>query len=200
MNIFVGGVNGSGKTTILDLVRVLRPDWVVTKSSQAFMDWLGFPNDYVRLQQLDRDERDTKLAEFMRTIITRGRQTTLQLLDSHYLNLKRGRTEQVTGPWLKDFDALVLISTPASSIIDRLRGTDRFQDRALFPEDFQADQQSTLLQEYVHETEKEFSRLASMLKLPHIKIENSEKAHAADQLVQFIESLTPAPDQDAQDD
>lgn len=189
MNIFVGGVNGSGKSTILELVSASRSDWIVTKSSQAFMEWLGFPGDHPRLQQLNPDERNAKLAEFMHLVTERGRETSCQLLDSHYLNLKRGKTEHVTGPWLKKFDALVLISTPASTIVDRVRDSERFRHRALYREGTPANQQLSLLQEYIKATEKAFFSLAQQFHLPHIKIENFDKNQAANDLTTFVEGL-----------
>lgn len=189
MNIFVGGVNGSGKTTVLESIGALRPDWLVTKSSQAFMEWLGFPGDYARLQQLNPDERDAKLTEFMHIVTERGEKTPCQLLDSHYLNLKHGKTECVTGPWLKNFDALVLISTSASTIVDRLQGDERLHHRALFTEGTPANQQLSLLQEYIKATEKAFFSLAQQFHLPHIKIENFDKNQAANDLTTFVEGL-----------
>lgn len=189
MNIFIGGVNGSGKTTLLQGVNVLRPNWICVKSSHAFMEWLGFPGDYTRLRQLDSKERDLLLVQFMEYIVTVKCSGPL-LLDSHYLNMKYGVIESVTGEWISKFEALVLVTAPVETVLGRLNNDTIFRDRALFPENILDVERSKILSQYIAQTEVEFHRLAEKFRLPCKIIENIDKNSAVQELVSFIEGLS----------
>lgn len=186
MNIFLGGVNGAGKTTILHAVQQLRPTWSYVKTSKAFMEYLGFPGDYDKLRALDPVVRRQSLADLMEEIIKTGQKTECQIVDSHYLNLTYGKIETRTGPWLAGFDALVLITAPVDTIIERLKQDGHLRDRALFSVDTPQEEERGILETYIEETEKEFYRLADQFGLPASQIENIDKETSARQLIDFI--------------
>ena len=60
MKIFVGGVNGSGKTTIVNQFLVGNSQYQ-SENSKSFSSWLGFGGDYEKLRALTSEDRDKKL-------------------------------------------------------------------------------------------------------------------------------------------
>ncbi len=111
------------------------------------------------------------------------------LLDSHYLNMKYGSIESVTGSWLSRFDALALITAPVEVIWERLNADTVSRDRALFSEHTNYVQNIDILSDYLKKTEEEFYNLTKRFDLPHIRIENLDKIPAAEQLINFVKTV-----------
>lgn len=189
MNIFLGGVNGSGKTTILQGIHELRPEWNIVKGSQRLMEQLGIPGDYDTLRATDPLVLKRAIEIMMKTLLKEGSIFPHQIVDSHFLNLNYGVVYQVADTWIAGFDALVLLSVPAEKIFERMK-KDTHRDRALFSKTTAPEEEHAILEAYIQETEKEFLHLAQTYTLPHRKIENTEKDQAIAELIQFIESLS----------
>lgn len=189
MHIFMGGINGSGKSTLLQKVLEQKPDWRVTKNSSAFMEYLGIPGDYEKLRSLDEANRNAMMFDFIDSILTKHANAPHHILDSHYLNLKRGLVDRVTGPWLNKFHAFVLVTAPVEHIFDRIERDHPNRDRALFPEDMKPETSFEMLRAYAERTRQEFIERAKEHNLPHIEIRNDNLDEATQQLVEFVEKL-----------
>ena len=64
MKVFLGGINGVGKTTVIGKVKELKSDLVIVDGAKQFMAWLGFGTDYEKLRALDNQLANQKIAEF----------------------------------------------------------------------------------------------------------------------------------------
>lgn len=169
MKFFLGGVNGSGKTTLLLKIKEAQPGFEIIKGSQFFMNFLGINMNYEALRQLPHQYALNKLGEMMEVLIKKYDNI---IVDSHYLNLVRGKTKSVTGDWIKNFDALLLLKISPKIGLERISSEPR--DRALFPENISTEEMDAVYSKYIVEYENEFQRLANKWQLP-AKILDGEK-------------------------
>lgn len=186
MRIYVGGVNGVGKSTLLASVLAKRPDWKTVHMTGALMDWLGFGRDYARLRALPSEVRDRELA----ACIERMMQAPVDVpcfYDSHYLNMKEGKVDQIVGPWLSMFDGSLLISCPTSLLFERLQQDVKVRERGLFPQEMDSAASQELLERYAQKTREIFVELAKTQNLPAQEIVNTNIEEATEQIISFVE-------------
>ncbi len=184
MRAYVGGVNGSGKSTILAEVTRQKPEFTIIHSVTAFTEWLGFPGDYEKLRAIPPEEGIQKLSQFMDVLLAKP--IDILLFDSHYLNLVRGVIKPVMGPWIKKFDVLILISADIDSILKRIESDSR--DRALFPPEATKETCEAIYKNYCKQYKDVFHQLALQYNLPSKEIENSEGeiSQVAQELIDIV--------------
>ena len=178
---FVGGVNGVGKTTLLDAIAKTQPGFRVVKGSNVLMDYLGIPGDYEALRTLPQEEKIDQFGRCLEGIFSHQNENTL--VDAHYLNLIRDEVYMATGEWLCHFNALVLVTAPTRQILGRIR-RDRNRDRALFRVDRSLQERS--LTDYKWKTLQEFQRQQEECAVPGLIISHQENGTAA-AVQQFLE-------------
>lgn len=184
MKIFIGGVNGSGKSTLLENFIHKNPTYRHIRTSMEFAKWLEFDNDYEKLRALPDQERDEKLEEFMNQLLDSSDNL---LIDSHYLNLVRGKVTETTRDWISKCDAMVLVTTDTQTIWNRIKNDTR--DRALFPEDYPEEEKLIMLEDYIDKYEKTFANLAHKYNLPNKKILNYNLDSATTDLEEFLSTI-----------
>ena len=189
--IFLGGVNGSGKSEFLTRLQSARGNWGVVQGSDALMKWLHIPpGDYESLRKVPREQTIKEYGALVCHEIKRNlaREHPLTLVfDSHYLNLVEGRIySSVGGNWLSAFAALVLLWAEPQTILERLTKTPN-RDRRLFPKGLSRQRTLECLEDYTARTRLEFYRLANDFSLPHIIIrnENGQLDFAVEQFIAF---------------
>ncbi len=185
MKVYVGGINGSGKTTILkEVAKQLGFEYIST--SKLMMEMLGHPGDYEYLRSIPGDEQ-MEIREKMFNDLALDEDRNL-IVDSHYLNLIRGKTNIITRDAIKKFDILVLISAPIDQIWKRVCADETTRDRALFPESFSGEESFEVLTQYQEDTRQEFIRLAKLHQKKNIEIINvdGKLEKAVKELVDFI--------------
>jgi adenylate kinase family enzyme len=170
MKIYVGGVNAVGKSTLLKKV-CEGADYEYIHATTGLLQHLGFGNDYERLRALTQEERDVKYGEYIQSLLKDEKHHDF-LLDAHYLGLVRGKIDQVTRSWLRDFDTFVLISSPIDDIWERIIKDSKVRDRALFPSEMSESDRKKMLAVYQKQTVEEFRRLSDLYKKPNFEIVN----------------------------
>lgn len=156
---FMAGVNGVGKTLLAHAISAHEAlDIQILKGSELFMSYLGIkPRHYEELRALPHDEAMKALSQMMRGILDTYVEQAF-IFDSHFRNLVRGKTKDVVGPWIQEFDILVLVTAPPEVVFKRIMADER--DRALFSEGLTPEQQYEMYQEYTHDYENRFAEIA----------------------------------------
>ena len=188
MRIYVGGVNGVGKSTVLASVLAKHPDWKTVHMTGIFMDWLGFGQDYTRLRALPSEVRDRELAACIQEMMRVSADAPC-FYDSHYLNMKEGKIDQIVGPWLSTFDGSLLISCPTPRLFERLQQDTKVRERGLFPKEMDGAASRELLETYAQKTRDVFVESARTHHLPAQEIVNTSIEEAAEQVISFVERL-----------
>lgn len=168
LKYFVCGVNAAGKTAVLQELIVRRPDVFHIRGSKAFMRYLGLGEDYEALRKYPHEDALRKLKQMVEGIVSVYSHDTI-LFDAHVLNMVRGEVKEVTGDWLRLFDAFVLVEAPPEVILVRLAWGER--DRALFPDE-DLDKQIELLTKYTVAYKDRFCELAAQYGKPMICLDN----------------------------
>jgi adenylate kinase len=182
MHCYVVGVNGSGKTTLLKAVAA-RTNIKVIHGTSELMEYLGISGNYTALRGMDQD-----------IVLEKWGQTALQLLrqhgekpfllDTHLLNLTNGKTIRRDGDWIKQYDALVLITAKPTTILARIQH-DANKNRVLFPANLSQQQKLSMLTEYQATTELVFREVCTKYQLCHIIIHNDDSPDKA--AIKFID-------------
>jgi adenylate kinase len=130
-NIFLGGINGTGKTTLIselgknDKFRVLY-------GSDLLMEKLGISKgDYDSLRMLSRERIQKALNKMLKDLLSPPSDKQYLVFTGHYIDFHEGRLERNVGEWISQFDTLVhLVAEP--KIIAKRIGTDN-KDRKNLP-------------------------------------------------------------------
>jgi adenylate kinase len=187
MKVFVGGINGVGKTSVVKAAAE-ELGYQYVHGTSLLMKYLGFDSDYEKLRALKQGERDIALGECMEELLASKDNV---IADSHYMGLVRGKVDQVTDAWISGFDAFVLISAPFEDVWSRIETDSKHRDRALFPPGNSTEENKLMLYNYMTRTQEEFLSLAMKYGKPHVEISNrkDEQKRALGDLVRFVREL-----------
>ncbi|HSX14939.1 MAG TPA: ATP-binding protein [Candidatus Saccharimonadales bacterium] len=191
MNIFVGGVNGVGKSTILRKVANLDSRFEVIHYASALMQQLGLaPGDYDSLHTIPQAKRLAVTQQMMENLAERRTQK-VRLIDGHYLILVKGVISPIAGDWVKLLDALILIKAAPQVILDRIQKDEGWRDRELFTPEMSDQDCQALLADYGRQTEAEFDQLTQQFPIDHFILEHSDDdvERAAHQIINFANQL-----------
>jgi|SRR3989344_6263244 len=184
MKYFVGGINGVGKSHFLKKLKELKPEYETVDGSRAFMDWLGFNNDYEKLRNLTPTIREARFTDFVSHTINNAQAETL-VFACHYLVLVRGDIVQVARDWLTRFDGAILMKAKPEAIYDRISKDDR--DRALFKENTTREEALKILHDFSLKENVSFLEMVQSLGLPSMLIDNTgaNEMRVVDQFLEF---------------
>ena len=180
MHYYVVGVNGAGKTSVLQAISA-RTGINSIHGTAALMEYMGIPGDYQALRAMDQDKVLEQWAIVAKQIVADYGDKPL-LLDTHIMNLTNGNIMRRDGEWIASYDALVLVKADPSTVLARVQKADK--DRALFPPDISDSQKLNMLDAYQQQTESLFYSLSKHYNLPTLTIQNDgDLAAAADAFI-----------------
>jgi len=184
MHYYVAGVNGTGKTTLLRGVHEASGIEVVPGTT-ALMEYLGIPGDYDALRSMDQG---LVLERWQETAEQLAKRPQSFMLDTHIMNLTHGQVIRRDGPWIADYDALMLVTADPAVILERVT-QDASRDRALFPENISYTEKMTMLSDYQEQTKQLFGVLAAQFGLPSVVIVNDDLDQAITDCITFIDAV-----------
>ena len=188
MRYFIGGISGVGKSTFVRSVVARQPNrFQAVHVAGAFMDFLGFDKDYEKLRSLPDDIRDERLFACINELIEKNPGESL--FDFHYLNIVRGKMTRLTGPWLSDFDALILITADSREIVRRIMADPAMRDRALFKRDLSPDEMTERMNAYARAEKHEFTRVARKYRKPHLIINKDGDDRPVAEFLEFDKKI-----------
>lgn len=193
--IFVGGINGSGKSTILDFVEKKRRDIQVIPGSTVFMKWLGIRNrDYEKLQSLPDVLALRELKKMMEFLVLKkgfARGIKVVLIDAHFVNIREGKAQKWVADWLGLMHGLILVKASAREILYRIE-RDTVRERGIFPKSSTRGQKIKLIAFFTKESEHVFKQYAKRHKVPKIIVRNERgrTAVATKAVLSFLKRIT----------
>ncbi len=124
--IFLGGVNGAGKTSLVGALGP-RDGLRVLHGTTLLMDHLGIPRNYEALWALPTDRVEAAFTEVFRDLQA-AEDSRCAIVTGHYVRVLGGRIEPSFGSWYGFSTELVLVTSRASDLlrrvlVDEARGT-----------------------------------------------------------------------------
>lgn len=186
--IFIGGVNGVGKTSILQ--KIPNGSSIIKLHGTAeLMKWLKISiGDYHKLQNLQREITEKALEEIFYTLAINHKSETI-VITAHYVKIFDGKIEPSYGHWYKYCDALVLIIGNSKEIVGRIINDEDNQQRArnIFGT---IQKKEELIKKAQYLSAKTMLRAARTFDVPfyYIKNTNGKLGKAVEQLALIINS------------
>lgn len=179
MQYFVGGINGVGKSYLLEQLSLRYPEFEIYKGSARLMEYLGLaPGDYAALRGLPDEVKEAAVNEIMESVLQeRGSVDRPLIVDAHYIYYKRGELRDATGPWVRHFSGLLLVDAPAEKILQRanIDSSTGKKVRDLLPEGLSPEQELIWLQRYREVTLQKVQEIAGMYQVPAFAVDNSSE-------------------------
>lgn len=173
---FLGGVNGVGKTTILNSLLEANPNFELFKGSAKLMARLNLqPGDYTGLRALPDELKEMEVSAMMEEVLAEGKpEDSPLIIDAHYINYKRGEMRDATGPWMRHLSCLFVIEAPAEIILQRanedLESGKRSRD--FLPDNLTPEEQLFWVNNYLRVTQEKVLEVSNLYSVPWIAVEN----------------------------
>ena len=186
---FFGGVNASGKSTLIGKIKQARPEFKVIHTRVAIMERLGIAQDDIETFRLLPEEYKYRENESMFSDLTKDLVGKSVIYDSHYLNMIEGKiTPLISGSWLTNISSLILVEADPKTLLKRIMKDRPVKNRRLFPDGTTPKQAVNILGNYSQQNREECERIASMFNLPVLVLRND--SHELDKVVQkFLEFI-----------
>ena len=191
MNIYVGGVNGVGKSTILRRATQIDKRLEVIHFASGIMQQLGLaPGSYDQLRDAPQPAKDVATSELVESLVSR-RTHQIRLVDSHYMYLIEGKTYPSTRDWIAKFDALVLVTANSGVIWKRIQADEALRDRDLFSANDKLDNEHRELANSITDNQREFEDLVKRYHKDHFILTHNDDDvdRAARKLINFIDTV-----------
>lgn len=191
---FIGGLNGVGKSTVVNAVVERNAGYERLHTTSLFMAHLGIlAGDYDQLRALPDDYKARQNNAMLEALLSRP--STLdreQILDSHFLNIVEGHTTRlIDGSWPRRLGSLVLVTADVEIVQERLSMDTVRRQRRLFAPDITPGQQRDAISQYLADTTDEFMRIANLAGCPNKIIQNNDCVEAtATELMDFLSTLS----------
>ncbi len=192
---FIGGINGSGKSSIINAISERNREFESYHGSVRFMEWLKIkPGDYPSLWKLSDDFKNVELDKMIRFAVNeRAKSSRSLLIDGHYLNLRNGEVSNATGDWISVMDAIFLISADSREIFERLENDFRIsgRERGIFREGAGEKEMISEIDRYQNLSRQRVIELSRIYKIPYYEIVNNDgnQENAVDKFISIHTNL-----------
>lgn len=190
--IYLGGINGVGKTTIAQEVSKRFPAMRILHGSVALMELLGVSEgDYDSLRKISKKAKHQAVEKIFRSLATESPDRDI-LVVVHYVTILNGIITPSHKSWYSRYQKLVLIVSPPEKILNRIssdKNSDRRAGRSLFGVRPSTRQEQVMLLERAQRTsEQVMMKAAEDFHLPYFHLENpnGKKTAVINQLARVI--------------
>lgn len=118
---FIGGINGSGKSTFLKLIAKRCNDFEIVHGSEYLIKWLGLKvGDYDALRSISDKVKDEATDKIVKYIFSHRLSKKPILFDAHYVKIHKGEIRSAIDDWIGLFDYLFFIKSDPATILSRI--------------------------------------------------------------------------------
>lgn len=176
MVIYVGGVSGVGKSTLLNHLDKSNSKFTHLRGSTLLMQKLNLKkNDYSSLRTLPDNVKNKAFGEIVTNLCNSHTiSKSAILIDAHYLNFTGRKIHQVVGNWISNVHALILVEADSRHIASRITDDYSRKDRVILNQVEKTQKQNKLIQKYIKKERDEFNRLSNRYNLPAKIIKNPQ--------------------------
>ena len=190
--IYLGGINGSGKTSIVQKINERLPNLHIVHGSKELMKRLNISvNDYDTLRSIPEKVKEEAVTELLHDLESKNKCQTI-IVVAHYAKVVRGEITSSFGPWYGHCDKLVLITGSSREILDRItidQASGRRTERNLFGCLHKTREQIKFLQEAQRVSMQVMEQAAKEFRIPCFALVNlkGKMDLAVEQLTSIIE-------------
>ena len=179
---FVGGISGTGKSTLLEALLKTGDKSKIISGSKYFMQWLGLKVDnYELLQSLPYDFKNKELDKMIRYLISdQNFKNKSVVINAHYLRIINGEITNVIGDWVSLFNGLFIITSDPEIILERLNydETSIGRNRNIFQSGISKEEKIKFLRQCQTMTIKFVQELSMKFNIPYFIIKNNSLKEA----------------------
>ena len=191
--IFLGGINGVGKTSIAQAIFKRCPSLRVIQGSGELMKQLNISvGDYRTLQKISERVKRQALEIIFCNLKSQSQAHEI-IITGHYVKVLNGIIASDFGPWFQNCDKLVLVVSPPKQIINRVLidevNRKRMQRNLFGSKLSNIDDQIKLLEYAQRMSEKVMADIAQKFHLSSFRINNPDGKIelAINQLINLIQ-------------
>lgn len=178
ISYFFGGVNGVGKSTMLNAILSFGTQFEMFKGSSRLMQRLGISvGDYDSLRALPDEVKELAVNNMMEEVLLERTENSVPLLvDAHFINYKKGEMRDATGPWMRHLKGIFLVEAPAEIILERARSDSATgkRQRDLLPDNLSDDDELEWINRYILATREKANEISRIYGVPNFVLINEK--------------------------
>jgi len=190
--IYLGGINGSGKTTVAQVVSRRLPNLHIVHGSRELMRQLNLSeNDYKTLRSIPEKIKEEAFIELLQNLKSKNSNRTI-IVTAHYVKILEGRITPSLGDWYGYFDKLILVTGSSREIFNRIivdQISNRRTGRDLFGGLEEEEDKIEFLQKAQNTSRQVVEQVFKEFKIPYFLLLNPDGKMdlAVDQLINILE-------------
>ncbi len=179
--VFIGGINGSGKTTILNILKT-RTNIPCFEGSHNMMKMLGIETNYDLLRNFSHEQKNNAQVESFKNI---SESSDRAIATSHFVKVWNGVVTESVGDWYDYCKVFVHVNVNPADILKRIHSENR--ERNLFAADDISDAEKIRFLTQAQERSLDVARRVSKeYGTPLVIIENGSLDQAVEQILNIL--------------